>query len=73
MARKPAHGWWSDLDLPWWSLAAVSVLTLLVASITGCAPRSPAAAAAPSVASAPALPLPAVQPPFDPVDPPASI
>jgi hypothetical protein len=35
MARKPARGWWSDLDLPWWSLAAISVLTLLVATITG--------------------------------------
>jgi|APFre7841882724_1041349.scaffolds.fasta_scaffold01672_10 hypothetical protein len=75
MARKSPRGWWSDLDLPWWSLAAISVLTLLVATITGCAPRPPVAAPPPTqaVAGAPALPLPAIQPPFDAVDPPASI
>lgn len=73
MARKSPRGWWTDLDLPWWSLAAISVLTLLVATITGCAPRPAVApSVAPAVAAAPPV-LPPVRAPFDPVEPPASL
>jgi hypothetical protein len=34
MARKSSPQRWQDTDVPWWSLAVISVLTLLLATIT---------------------------------------
>jgi hypothetical protein len=34
MLRRPSKNW-SESDLPWWSLAVIAVLTLLLAAITG--------------------------------------
>lgn len=73
MASEPLRMFASDRDFPWWSLAAILALTLLIATVTGCAKPRPVAAQPkdrPAVTLIAAAPLPDVAAPFDPVEAP---